>query len=204
MEIHQVHFVMSNSSVKLCPPANLPEYAFIGRSNVGKSSLINMLMNRKSLAKVSGNPGKTKLINHFLVNNKWFLADLPGYGYAKVSKTDRVVFHRLINSYILQRDQLICLFVLIDLRHPPQAIDLEFMEHLAENSVPFVIAFTKADKLKPQAIRNKVEEYFLEMSKFWEAVPLHFVSSAETGMGREEILDYIEQLNKDFLIQKDE
>lgn len=203
MEIQQVQFVMSNSALKHCPKDNKPEYAFIGRSNVGKSSLINMLMNRKELAKVSGKPGKTKLINHFLVNNSWFLADLPGYGYAKVSKADRAVFHRLINSYILQREQLICLFVLIDIRHEPQSIDLEFMEHLAENQVPFVMVFTKADKLKPGAIHANVEAYFTEMLKFWEEIPLHFVSSAESGIGREEILDYIEQLNQDFKNQLD-
>lgn len=201
MEINQVQFVISNSAVKHCPQDKKPEYAFIGRSNVGKSSLINMLMNRKELAKVSGKPGKTRLINHFLVNNSWFLADLPGYGYAKVSKSSRAVFHRLINSYILQREQLVCLFVLIDIRHEPQSIDLEFMEHLAENQVPFVMVFTKADKLKKGAIENHLQAYFAEMLKYWEETPMYFVSSAEDSTGREEILNYIDQLNGEFFNQ---
>lgn len=196
MEIKNVSFLMSNSGLKGCPTNEIPEYAFIGRSNVGKSSLINMLMQRKELAKVSGKPGKTRLINHFIVNDSWYLADLPGYGYAKVSKLDRAGFHQLITRYVLNRSQLVCLFVLIDIRHPAMKIDLEFMEFLAVNSVPFVMVFTKADKLGPKAIQQHLEAYQATMLQQWEDLPAQFVTSAETGQGREELLSYIQELNK--------
>ena len=187
---------MSNSGLKGCPANDLPEYAFIGRSNVGKSSLINMLMQRKDLAKVSGRPGKTRLINHFIVNDSWYLADLPGYGYAKVSKVDRAGFHQLITRYVLNRTQLVCLIVLIDIRHAAMKIDMEFMEFLAVQGVPFVMAFTKADKLGPKAVEQHLKAYNAAMLERWEDLPQQFVTSAETGQGREELLSYIQELNK--------
>ena len=186
---------MSNSDVSKCPVEGLPEYAFIGRSNVGKSSLINMLTNHKGLAKTSGRPGKTQLINHFKINNQWFLVDLPGYGYARVSKTTKRVFQKFITQYFEKRKQLICAFVLVDIRHEPQPIDLEFMQWLGENAIPFAIVFTKADKLKPQAIERSVEVYQQVLLETWEEVPPYFITSAESKLGKEELLQYIEDIN---------
>ncbi|GGD45205.1 ribosome biogenesis GTP-binding protein YihA/YsxC [Muriicola marianensis] len=199
MKIKSADFVMSNSSVESCPSDPIPEYAFIGRSNVGKSSLINMLTERKSLAKTSGRPGKTQLINHFRINDNWFLVDLPGYGYARVSKKDKKTFQKYITEYFLKRRQLLSAFVLIDIRHEPQPIDLQFMEWLGENSIPFAIIFTKADKLKPNAINRQVEAYLKTMTEgAWEEAPLHFITSSLKATGRDEILEYIGQINSDF------
>ncbi|NNL08095.1 MAG: YihA family ribosome biogenesis GTP-binding protein, partial [Croceitalea sp.] len=172
MKITSAEFVMSNSEVSKCPNEPLPEYAFIGRSNVGKSSLINMLVNQKSLAKTSGRPGKTQLINHFKINKNWFLVDLPGYGYARVSKRDKKVFQKYITEYFEKREQLVCAFVLVDIRHEPQPIDLEFMEWLGTHAIPFAIIFTKADKLKPRAIKKNVDIYLQQMlDTVWEETP---------------------------------
>ncbi|WP_291968037.1 ribosome biogenesis GTP-binding protein YihA/YsxC, partial [Maribacter sp.] len=177
MKIKSADFVMSNSDVAKCPKEPLPEYAFIGRSNVGKSSLINMLTERKSLAKTSGRPGKTQLINHFKINENWFLVDLPGYGYARVSKKDKNTFQKYITNYFLQREQLVCSFVLVDIRHDPQPIDMEFMQWMGENGVPFAIIFTKADKLKPKAIERQVNQYLNKLTAdMWEEAPPHFVT----------------------------
>ncbi len=190
---------MSNSSVDLCPNEPLPEYAFIGRSNVGKSSLINMLTERKGLAKTSGRPGKTQLINHFKINGNWFLVDLPGYGYAKVSKKDKKTFQKYITNYFEQRTQLVCTFVLVDIRHEPQKIDMEFMEWMGTTGIPFCIVFTKADKLKPKAIERNISLYLQQMLEgAWEETPLHFITSSGTGAGREALLEYIDQVNEDF------
>lgn len=199
MKIKSADFLMSNSSVEKCPNQPLPEYAFIGRSNVGKSSLINMLTARKSLAKTSGRPGKTQLINHFKINDQWFLVDLPGYGYARVSKKDKKTFQKYITDYFLKREQLVCAFLLIDIRHEAQKIDLEFMQWMGENSIPFSIIFTKADKLKPGAIERNVKNYLDQLlSGVWEEVPKHFITSSSNGMGREEVLDYIGEINESF------
>ncbi len=198
MVIKTAEFVKSSGRWQDCPEPNLPEYAFIGRSNVGKSSLINAMMNRKDLAKTSQTPGKTQLINNFLVNENWYLTDLPGYGYAKVSKSTRKDFEKLITNYILNRKNLVNLFVLVDSRHTPQKIDLEFMEWCGENGVPFSIVFTKADKLKPNAAVKNVENYKSEMMKTWEGLPEMYVTSAEKKEGGEEILDFIQTTN-DFL-----
>lgn len=186
---------MSNSQVSKCPKDNLPEYAFIGRSNVGKSSLINMLTNQKNLAKTSARPGKTQLINHFKINNTWFLVDLPGYGYARVSKSTKKVFQQFITQYFEQRTQLVCAFVLVDIRHEPQKIDLEFMQWLGEHSVPFAIVFTKADKLKPLAIERNVKNYQDVLLQLWEEFPPYFITSAEQYIGKDELVAYIEQIN---------
>ena len=196
MKIKTAEFVISNSKVEKCPDSRLPEYAFIGRSNVGKSSLINMLTGRKSLAKTSAKPGKTQLINHFLINKNWHLVDLPGYGYAKVSKSVKRTFQKFITAYFEKRKQMVCAFVLIDSRHEPQKIDLEFMQWLGENQVPFCIIFTKADKLKPKALERNINEYQRQMLEFWAEMPEFFVSSATTGLGQEEILGYIEAINQ--------
>lgn len=196
MHIKTAEFLMSNSKVDKCPANPIPEYAFIGRSNVGKSSLINMLMQRKSLAKTSGRPGKTQLINHFLINKNWHLVDLPGYGYARVSKSAKKVFQKFITDYFLKRETLVCAFLLIDIRHEPQKIDLEFMEWLGENQIPFSIVFTKADKLKPQAAKRNVETYQTKLLETWEALPEMFVTSASNNEGREELLGYIDTLNQ--------
>lgn len=198
MQIKTAEFVKSSEKWQTCPEPNLPEYAFIGRSNVGKSSLINAMMNRKDLAKTSQTPGKTQLINHFLVNENWYLTDLPGYGYAKVSKSTRKDFEKLITNYILERKNLVNLFVLVDIRHNPQKIDLEFMEWCGESGVPFSIVFTKADKLKPGAISKNVEDYQTELLKTWEDLPEMYVTSAEKKEGTEEILQFIGKTN-DFL-----
>lgn len=197
MEIKDAKFEISNVDVRKCPDTDVPEYAFIGRSNVGKSSLINMLTRRKSLAKTSQTPGKTLLINHFNINDgSWYLVDLPGYGYAARAKQQREEIKRIIESYILHRPQMECLFVLIDIRHKPQAIDLDFLEWLGENSVPFAIVFTKADKLGNNAGIAMVEDYKKELLRQWEELPPIFITSSEKTRGREEILDYIESINK--------
>lgn len=187
---------MSNSQVAKCPKDRLPEYAFIGRSNVGKSSLINMLTNCKNLAKTSGRPGKTQLINHFKIDDRWFLVDLPGYGYARVSKTTKQVFQRFITDYFEQREQLVSAFVLVDIRHEPQKIDVEFMQWLGERGIPFAIIFTKADKLKPQAIERNVAAYKEVLLEWWEEFPPYFVTSAQNKTGKEELTQYIEQTNQ--------
>ena len=187
---------MSNSQVAKCPKDRLPEYAFIGRSNVGKSSLINMLTNCKNLAKTSGRPGKTQLINHFKIDDRWFLVDLPGYGYAGVSKTTKQVFQRFITDYFEQREQLVNAFVLVDIRHEPQKIDVEFMQWLGERAIPFAIIFTKADKLKPQAIERNVAAYKEALLEWWEEFPPYFVTSAQNKTGKEELTQYIEQTNQ--------
>lgn len=197
MHVAQAEFVISNTDVNKCPDQGLPEYAFIGRSNVGKSSLINTFCNRKNLAKTSGRPGKTQLINHFKINKKWFLVDLPGYGYARTSKTTKKSFQQLITQYFLIRKQLICAFVLIDVRHNPQKIDLEFMEWLGTNNIPFSIVFTKSDKLKPLAIQRNIAAYFEEMkSGIWESVPPHFITSSLKKTGVNELWVYIQNLNE--------
>lgn len=195
MEIKSAIFLMSNTSVEKCPKPDLPEFAFIGRSNVGKSSLINMITNHKKLAKTSARPGKTQLINHFLINENWYLVDLPGYGYAKVSKTQRNKFQAYISDYIIKRENLYCLFVLIDSRHEPQKIDLEFIEWLGEKGIPFSIIFTKADKLGRNKIASNVAYYKKQLLKNWEELPPIFVSSSETGMGKEEILNFIASID---------
>ena len=187
---------MSNSQVVKCPKDRLPEYAFIGRSNVGKSSLINMLTNCKNLAKTSGRPGKTQLINHFKIDDRWFLVDLPGYGYARVSKTTKQVFQRFITDYFEQREQLVSAFVLVDIRHEPQKIDVEFMQWLGERAIPFAIIFTKADKLKPQAIERNVAAYKEALLEWWEEFPPYFITSAQNKTGKEELTQYIEQTNQ--------
>ena len=197
MEIKSAEFVISNTDVKKCPAGNFPEYAFIGRSNVGKSSLINMLTGKKGLAMTSQKPGKTLLINHFIINNNWFLVDLPGYGFAQRGKEGRQNIQRIIEDYILEREQLTNLFVLIDCRHEAQKIDLEFMEWLGENGVPFSIIFTKADKLKGGRLKMNINNYLRELSKEWEELPPYFVSSSENRTGRTEILDYIENISKE-------
>ncbi|MHA7110344.1 ribosome biogenesis GTP-binding protein YihA/YsxC [Sunxiuqinia elliptica] len=193
MEIKTARFVMSNSDVKKCPEPNKPEFAFIGRSNVGKSSLINMLTGQKKLAKTSSRPGKTQLINHFLINEDWFLVDLPGYGYAKVSKKSKEKFQAYIVNYILQRENLYCLFVLVDARHEPQKIDMEFINWLGEKEVPFALVFTKADKLGRTKLDKNLAAYKAELLKDWAELPPLLVSSAEAGVGKEDILSFIEQ-----------
>lgn len=196
MDITSAEFVISNTDVKKCPAGTLPEYAFIGRSNVGKSSLINMLTGRKALAMTSATPGKTMLINHFLINRSWYIVDLPGYGYAKRSQKGQEQISRIIDSYILGRAQMTNLFVLIDSRHAPQKIDLEFIEWLGENEVPFSLVFTKADKLKGGQLKTNVQQYLQLLGEQWEELPPHFVTSSESRMGREELLDYIQEINR--------
>jgi GTP-binding protein len=198
MKIKSAEFVVSNQDVSKCPKNSIPEYAFIGRSNVGKSSLINMLTDRKSLAKTSGRPGKTQLINHFIINKNWYLVDLPGYGYARVSKSSKKTFQKFITAYFEQREQLVSAFVLVDIRHEPQPIDLNFMQYLGENGIPFSIIFTKADKLKPKAIENHVEAYKEILLEKWEEVPNHFVTSSSKSIGKEELLNYINNININF------
>ena len=195
MKIKSADFVISNTDIDKCPKERIPEYAFIGRSNVGKSSLINMLTGRKSLAKTSGKPGKTQLINHFKINDNWFLVDLPGYGYAKVSKKNRSIFSKFIHEYLEKRENLICTFVLVDSRHEPQKIDMMFMEWLGQNQIPFVIVFTKMDKLSSSQLNKNITKYKTEMLKTWEDIPQTFRSSAESGLGKSEILKFIEQTN---------
>lgn len=196
MKIKTAEFLISNTDVKKCPKKEFPEYAFIGRSNVGKSSLINMLTNHSKLAKISGTPGKTQLINHFLINNEWYLVDLPGYGYAKVSKKKRAEFGKVIKAYLRKREMMTCLFVLLDCRLEPQKSDLAFMEFCGEESIPFVIVFTKADKVTSSVLHKNLLAYNKEMLKTWESIPQSFVSSATSKMGREDILNFIEATNK--------
>ncbi|WP_321372175.1 ribosome biogenesis GTP-binding protein YihA/YsxC [uncultured Draconibacterium sp.] len=196
MEIKEAQFVMSNTEVEKCPAPDRPEYAFIGRSNVGKSSLINMLTNKKSLAKISGRPGKTRLINHFLINKDWYLVDLPGYGYAQVPKAERLKWEKMLKNYILKRENLYCLFVLIDSRHEAQKVDIEFMEWLGISEIPFHIIFTKSDKLKPEELENNLKAYEERMFETWETMPGYFISSAEKGIGKDEILAFIDSVNK--------
>jgi GTP-binding protein len=196
MQIKSAEFVVSNSEVAKCPNTMIPEYAFIGRSNVGKSSLINMLTSKKSLAKTSGRPGKTQLINHFLINKNWHLVDLPGYGYARVSKKNKKYFQKFITDYFEKREQLISAFVLVDCRHEPQPVDTAFMEYLGERQIPFSIIFTKADKLKPLALERNIEAYKQALlSGVWMEFPNYFVSSASKTIGQGEILNYIEEIN---------
>lgn len=187
---------MSNTDPKLCPEPNKPEYAFIGRSNVGKSSLINMLTGHSKLAKTSSTPGKTQLINHFVINNNWFLVDLPGYGYARVSKTSREKWSKFISGYLKNRKNLMCVFVLVDARHDPQKIDLEFMEWLGTNGIPFVICFTKMDKLNMKDKSKNVASYKKEMLKVWEELPTMFSTSSEKEMGKENVLQFIDETNQ--------
>lgn len=196
MEIKSAEFVISNTDIRKCPKNNLPEYAFIGRSNVGKSSLINMLTKNPKLAMTSSTPGKTMLINHFIVNNEWYLVDLPGYGFAQRNKKGKEGIKNIIENYILEREEMTNLFVLIDCRLEPQKIDLEFMEWLGENGIPFSIIFTKADKLTSGKLKDNVNKYLRQLNEQWEELPPYFVSSAEKKTGRNEILDYIESINK--------
>lgn len=194
--VKNARFVISNTDIKKCPNDGKPEYAFIGRSNVGKSSLINMLTGHRKLAMTSATPGKTLLINHFVVNDEWYLVDLPGYGYAKRSKTQNEQLEHIISSYILDREAMTLLFVLIDCRHEPQKIDLEFFQWLGENGVPFSIIFTKADKLTKTALALNIESYKKRLLEEWEELPPVFVTSSETSLGRDEILQYIAQINE--------
>lgn len=195
MEIKQAEFLTSSTKPSQCPKPDKPEYAFIGRSNVGKSSLINMLCNKSSLAKTSSTPGKTQLINHFTINNEWYLVDLPGYGYAKVSKTQRKEFKLIIDGYLRHRGNLMCLFVLVDIRHKPQKVDIDFMYQMGEWGIPFVIVFTKADKLKEEEIKQNTDDYKKALLEEWEELPNYFVTSATKKAGQEEILAFIEQVN---------
>lgn len=196
MEIKSAEFVISNEDVKKCPEGSLPEYAFIGRSNVGKSSLINMLTGKKGLAMTSQKPGKTILINHFMINNNWYLVDLPGYGYAQRGKQGRDNIRRIIEDYILEREQLTNLFVLLDCRHEPQEIDLEFMEWLGENGIPFSIIFTKIDKISKGRLQENLRIYQGKLQESWDELPPIFLSSSEKKEGRSEILDYIDEITK--------
>ena len=196
MDIKSAEFVISNTRIDRCPNDGKPEYAFIGRSNVGKSSLINMLTRKPKLAMTSATPGKTMLINHFLINKAWYLVDLPGYGYAQRGMKAKDQLTQIIETYILEREQMTNLFLLIDIRHEPLTIDLEFIEWLGENGVPFSIVFTKADKLGTQRQRENVDRYLARLSEQWEELPPYFVTSSEKGLGRTELLDYIEQINR--------
>ena len=196
MEIKSAEFIISKSLVSKCPATTMPEYAFIGRSNVGKSSLINMLTRNNKLAKTSATPGKTLLINHFLINKEWYLVDLPGYGYAQRGKKEKEKLQKIISDYILLREQMVNLFLLIDCRHEPQKIDLEFMEWLGENGIPFSIVFTKADKLGNGKLQTNVSAYLDKLKEQWEELPPYFITSSENRRGREELLDYIESINK--------
>ena len=203
MKINTAEFIISNSEVDKCPKERLPEYAFIGRSNVGKSSLINMLTNHKNLAKTSSKPGKTQLINHFKINNNWFLVDLPGYGYARVSKKTKAVFQQFITDYFERREQLICAFVLIDIRLEAQKIDLEFMEYLGESEIPFAIIFTKADKIGKTKVASHIAAYKKQMlANNWAEMPQYFITSSLEATGRDSILDYIDQINEDIFKNK--
>ncbi|MGI4866035.1 MAG: ribosome biogenesis GTP-binding protein YihA/YsxC [Janthinobacterium lividum] len=196
MLIRDARFVSSNTQLAACPPPTYPEYAFIGRSNVGKSSLLNMLTGRNGLAKISSTPGKTQVINHFIINDEWYLVDLPGYGYARVSKSSRADWSKMINAYLTRRENLTCVCVLLDSRHPPQAADLEFMEKLGEDGVPFVMVFTKIDKQSYTRTNELVASYLAKMGETWDELPRHFLTSAETGAGRDELLDFITEINR--------
>ncbi len=197
MTINSSEYVISSPVVSMCPKDDKPEYAFIGRSNVGKSSLINMLCRHKNLAKTSSTPGKTLLINHFIINKEWYLVDLPGYGFAKRSKTVQKKIEQMVSSYILQREQLVCTFVLIDIRHDPQLIDREFIDWLGESGIPFAIIFTKADKLSVPKARAAATQWMEKMTDRWEELPPFFITSAENGTGRDDVLDYIESINRE-------
>ena len=197
MTINSSEYVISSPVVSMCPKDDKPEYAFIGRSNVGKSSLINMLCRHKNLAKTSSTPGKTLLINHFIINKEWYLVDLPGYGFAKRSKTVQKKIEQMVSSYILQREQLVCTFVLIDIRHDPQKVDLAFIQFLGNNGVPFAIVFTKADKLAPTKVRPAAEKYLESLKEEWEELPPYFITSATNKLGKDELLDYIDKINKE-------
>ena len=199
MEIYSSEYVISSERISQCPTDGKAEYAFIGRSNVGKSSLINMLTNHKRLAKTSSTPGKTLLINHFIINKEWYLVDLPGYGYAKRSMAMKKKIEQMITSYILQRQELVNLFLLIDIRHEPQAIDLEFINWLGNSSIPFAIVFTKADKIGKTKIKENVDRYIARLEETWEIIPPYFVTSSEDKLGRTELLDYIEEINNKYL-----
>ena len=196
MEINTAEFTLSAPRESMCPKDYRIEYAFIGRSNVGKSSLINMLCGKKKLAKTSAMPGKTLLINHFIINREWYLVDLPGYGYAKRSKTEKARLEQMISGYILQRKQLACVFVLVDVRHEPQQIDLEFINWLGASGIPFAIVFTKADKLSAGKVAGNVEAYKAKLTETWEELPPIFITSSETRVGKEELLGYIDSVNK--------
>ncbi|WP_421764565.1 ribosome biogenesis GTP-binding protein YihA/YsxC [Ekhidna sp.] len=195
MQIKSAEFVISSPNVTDCPESSIPEYAFIGRSNVGKSSLINHLTNRKKLAKTSSTPGKTQLINHFIINDTWYLVDLPGYGWAQTSKVNKAAWKKMINSYLQERQNLACVFVLVDIRHEPQKVDLEFMEWLGTEGIPFSIVFTKADKLGKTQIQSNVAGYKKEMKKTWEELPPTFITSSSERMGGKEILEFIDRIN---------
>ena len=197
MEITNAEFVISNTDVKKCPAGIFPEYAFIGRSNVGKSSLINMMTGRKGLAMTSATPGKTMLINHFLINKSWYIVDLPGYGYARRGQKGKSQIQRIIEDYILEREQMTNLFVLIDSRLDPQVIDIEFMGWLGEHGIPFSIVFTKGDKLKGGRLNSNIQQYLKKLKEQWEELPPYFVTSSENRMGKKELLDYIESINKE-------
>jgi GTP-binding protein len=199
MQIKSAEFVISNQEVAKCPTNKLPEYAFIGRSNVGKSSLINMLTNQKSLAKTSGRPGKTQLINHFLINKNWFLVDLPGYGYARVSKSAKKTFQKFITAYFRERKQLISAFVLVDIRHAPHTVDLAFMQWLGEHNIPFSIIFTKADKLRPKAIEDHITKYKNILLESWEEFPNYFITSSTNYSGKDALLNYIDTINEELV-----
>ena len=201
MIIREASFLSSNTQVAACPAPDRPEYAFIGRSNVGKSSLINMLTGRLGLAKTSSTPGKTQVINHFTINNEWYLVDLPGYGYARVSKSSRADWSKMINAYLSKRENLTCVCVLLDSRHAPQAADLEFMTKLGEDGVPFIMIFTKTDKQSASQTRVLLNHYLAKMSETWDELPRYFVTSAETGAGREEVLDFITEINRQVAIE---
>lgn len=196
MHISSAKFIKSATDIKQCPPETLPEYAFLGRSNVGKSSLINMLTSTRNMAKTSSTPGKTQLINHFLINDSWYIVDLPGYGYARAAKTQRTIWNEFIHQYLTKRENMVNLFLLIDSRHPLQKIDAEAIEFLGENQVPFSLVFTKIDKLKKTEVFRNIENIKKELHKTWEELPMMFLSSSETRLGRDSILDYIEELNK--------
>jgi GTP-binding protein len=198
MKISEAIFLQSNTDYQKCPKPDKPEYAFIGRSNVGKSSLINTIVQKKDLAKTSQTPGKTQLINHFQIDKKWYLVDLPGYGYAKVSKVEREKFEKMIHEYLENRENLICTFVLVDVRHEPQKIDLEFIHNLGEKGIPFCLVFTKADKLSKTAVDKNVEQYKEKMLETWEEMPQFFITSSVNGSGKDEILRTISELNKEF------
>jgi GTP-binding protein len=205
MKINTAEFIISNSDVSKCPLERLPEYAFIGRSNVGKSSLINMLTNHKNLAKTSGKPGKTQLINHFKINSNWFLVDLPGYGYARVSKKTKDVFQEFITDYFEQREQLVCAFVLIDIRLEAQKIDLEFIEYLGESEIPFCIIFTKADKISKTKIDSHIAAYKKQLlANNWEEIPQYFVTSSTEGTGKDKLLEFIDGVNQDVFKEMNE
>lgn len=204
MKVTSAEFVISNSEVHKCPLERIPEYAFIGRSNVGKSSLINMITNHKNLAKTSSRPGKTQLINHFKINNNWFLVDLPGYGYARVSKKTQEVFQKFITDYFEKREQLVCAFVLIDVRHEAQKIDLEFLTYLGETEVPFCIIFTKSDKISKGKIEQNIAAYRKAMlANNWEEMPQYFVTSSLDAVGKEPLLEYIDQINQEIFKNND-